>query len=146
MNPTTVIWLVAGAALCLLELVLPTGFIEFVLGVSALIVAIVSLILPQFSLQVLLWMILSLGLTLVTRRFARRQLPKVSLDSSEGETLTEILPGKTGRVLHEGNSWQAICEDEQMGIPPHTKVYIVGRRGTTLIVVPENLLYPGSNS
>ncbi|MEM8778980.1 MAG: NfeD family protein, partial [Cyanobacteria bacterium P01_G01_bin.49] len=46
-------------------------------------------------------------------------------------------PGKTGRVLYEGNSWSAICADEEMSIASHQKVYVVMRKGNTLIILPE---------
>ncbi|WP_439648944.1 NfeD family protein [Leptolyngbya ohadii] len=52
------------------------------------------------------------------------------------------MPGQTGRVIYEGNSWQARCEDEGMTIAPNQRVYVVDRRGTTLIVIPESLLRP----
>jgi len=56
------------------------------------------------------------------------------------ETLTEIPAGKEGRVLYEGNLW-ARCDDHNLAIAPNQKVYLVRREGTTLIVLPENLLH-----
>jgi membrane protein implicated in regulation of membrane protease activity len=75
----------------------------------------------------------------VTRRFFTRKAV-LKLDATEAETLTEILPGKTGRVLYEGNSWNARC-DVGGTIAPQQRVYVVGRKGTTLIVVPELLAH-----
>jgi membrane protein implicated in regulation of membrane protease activity len=138
LNPT-VLWLVVGAFLCLIELVLPTAFMAFVMGVSALIMAAIAHLLP-FNLQVLLWMGLSLLLVWLTRRFVRTKSAK-QLDATEAETLTEIPPGKTGRVLYEGNSWAAECEDHSLAIAPHQKVCVVRRKGTTLIVLPANLVH-----
>ncbi|MCY7275356.1 MAG: NfeD family protein [Phormidesmis sp. CAN_BIN44] len=133
----TMIWLIAGVALCLIEFVLPTAFIAFVMGLSALIVATVSTVLP-LSVQIILWMALSVLMVLVSRRFINRKAD-LKLDATEAETLTEILPGKPGRVLYEGNSWSARCETFDGTIAPRQKVYVVGRKGTTLIVVPEGL-------
>jgi membrane protein implicated in regulation of membrane protease activity len=138
LNPT-MLWLVVGTILCLTEVILPTAFVACVLGVSALVVATIAHLIP-FNLQILLWMILSLALVLLSRRFVRRKSAK-NLDATEAETLTEILPGKTGRVLYEGNSWAARCEDHEMAIAPNQKVYIVGRKGTTLIVLPESIVH-----
>lgn len=132
------IWLAAGTVLCLVELILPTAFIACVMGISAFIVAATSSVLP-FKLQVVLWMGLSLTLVLVSRRFVRSR-PAAKLDATEAETLTEIVPGKAGRVLYEGNSWAARCE-EDCTIAPNQRVIVVARRGTTLIVMPENLLH-----
>jgi len=138
----TLLWLLAGAFLCLMELILPTAFVALMMGISAFVVALVSLIFPQLSLQVFLWLALSTALILLFRRFlpSPRRRTKIQ-DAIEAETLTEIAPGKEGRVIYEGNSWRARCEDRQLAIAPHQKVYVVRREGTTLIVLPDNLLH-----
>ena len=38
--------------------------------------------------------------------------------------------------MYEGNSWQARCEDEQTSIEPDKEVFVVERKGNTLIVIP----------
>ncbi|PSB26750.1 NfeD family protein [Stenomitos frigidus] len=135
----TVIWLLVGAILCLVELIVPTAFIAFVMGVSALVVAAASTVIP-LGLQVVLWMVLSLALVLYSRRLVRQKATR-KLDATEAETMTEILPGKIGRVRYEGNSWAARCEDHTLTIAPNQKVYVVSRKGTTLSVMPEHLLH-----
>lgn len=139
MNPT-LLWLVAGVVLCLMELFFPTAFIEFMMGLAALLVAVISLVIPATGIQIALWILLSLGLTLLSRRFAPSQRLSQRMDAVEGETITEIAPGKMGRVLYEGNSWRAKCADYNLVIPPHRRVYVVKMEGTTLVVLPENLL------
>lgn len=136
----TLLWLLVGLALCSAELLLPTAFVAFVMGISALIVALVALVLPVVGLQVLIWMMLSLGFVWLTRRFLPPRKRSNSMDAVEARTLTEILPGEGGRVLYEGNSWQARCEDRQVTIPAGQQVYVVGRLGTTLMVVPQKLI------
>ncbi|BAY25963.1 hypothetical protein NIES2100_57730 [Calothrix sp. NIES-2100] len=139
----TVIWLLAGSVLCLMELFLPSAFVAFMMGISAFIVALLSrVVLGSLWLQVLAWLLLSTLLVLGSRRFVqpRRRNTKIQ-NAITGETLTEIPPGKTGRVQYEGNSWQARCDDDKISIPPHQRVYIVRREGTTLIVMPETLLH-----
>ncbi len=138
----TVVWLIAGLALCLIEFVLPTAFVAFVMGLSALIVAFVATFLP-LNAQIALWMVLSAVMVLGSRRFISRRAA-LKLDATEAETLTDISPGKSGRVLYEGNSWSARCETFDGTIAPHQKVYVVGRKGTTLIVVPEGLAHDES--
>lgn len=135
------LWLIAGSLLCLMEAVFPTAFVAFMMGISAILVAAVSLAVPYWNLQVLLWLVLSVALVWLSRRWLSPQRKGVHLEGEqEGETLTEIPPGKPGRVLYEGNSWRAVCADEKLPIAPQHKVYIVGRRGNTLIVLPANLL------
>ncbi|MDH6059674.1 NfeD family protein [Chrysosporum bergii ANA360D] len=138
----TLIWLLAGAILCLMELFLPSAFVEFMMGISAVIVAILSLAgLGSLWLQVTAWLVVSTVLIVLSRRFLqpRRRKSKM-LDAVLAETLTTIPAGESGRVLFEGNSWRAKCDDEQLSLAPHQRVYVVGREGTTLIVMPDNLL------
>lgn len=136
------LWLLAGSVLCLLELFLPTAFVAILMGISAFVLALVTWIVPMaFPVQVVLWLSLSTALVFLSRRFLPPSAASKNLDARDAETLTEILAGQTGRVLYEGNSWRARCEDEAEAIAPNEKVYIVRREGTTLIVVPKNLLH-----
>jgi membrane protein implicated in regulation of membrane protease activity len=134
------LWLLAGLILCLMELFLPTAFIELTMGMSAIVVAVVAQWVPSLLIQVALWVLLSAGLTVWLRRVFPQRKHNASVDSKQARTLTEIAAGDTGRVIYEGNSWQACCADEQLAIAPNQKVYVVGRRGTTLIVLPESLV------
>ena len=137
----TLVWLIVGAVLCLVELFLPTAFVAFMMGISALIVALVSVLIPQLSLQVILWLGLSTSFILLSRRFVPKAKKSRSIqDAVVAETLTAIAPGKEGRVIYEGNSWRARCEDKENAIAPLEKVYVVRREGTLLIVLPENIL------
>jgi membrane protein implicated in regulation of membrane protease activity len=134
------LWLALGGALCLAEVVFPTAYIELMMGMSALVVAIISLKFGNALLQACLWLGLSILLVAVTRRFApKRSAPSLN-DAVEAQTLTVIPPGKTGRVLYEGNSWQARCQDQTLEIPPNTKVFVISRQGTTLMVMPQKAI------
>ncbi|NEP17396.1 MAG: NfeD family protein [Leptolyngbya sp. SIO4C1] len=136
----TVLWIVIGVALCLMELMIPSAFLESALGVSALGVALLSPVVPGFGGQVGLWMLFSLLVFWALRRFVPNQTPPALRDSTEARTLTSILPGQTGRVIYEGNSWQARCSDGQAAIAPNQAVVVVGRQGNTLIVLPDSVL------
>jgi membrane protein implicated in regulation of membrane protease activity len=138
----TVIWLLAGAVLCLMELFLPSAFVAFMMGISAFAVGLLSQVgLGSVWLQVVVWLVLSTVLVLLSRRFLqpRRRRSKIQ-NAVMAETLTEIPAGQTGRVLYEGNSWRAQCDDDKLSVAPHQKVYVVRRQGTTLVVMPEHLL------
>ncbi|MBD2450366.1 NfeD family protein [Nostoc sp. FACHB-152] len=138
----TLVWLLAGSVLCLLELFLPSAFVAFMMGISAFVVALLSQFGLILWLQVAIWLLLSTMLVLLSRRFLqpRRRKSKIQ-DAIIAETLTEIPAGKTGRVLYEGNSWRARCDDDKLEVAPHQRVYVIRREGTTLIVMPENLLH-----
>lgn len=133
-------WLVLGVILCLMEMFVPTAFVESTLGISAFIVALVALVLPQFGLQVGLWMVLSLIFIFLLRRFVPKRTPYTLEESTEARTITPILPGETGRVLYEGNSWQARCVDEAVEVPANQPVVVLRRQGNTLFVLPESTL------
>ena len=132
------LWLIAGCLLCLMELIFPTAFVELMMGISAILVAAIALVVPHLTLQVVLWLFFSTVSIVLSRRLFVPKKQKISYleGDTEGETLTEIAPGQAGRVLYEGNSWRAICADEQIAIAPHQKVYIVNRKGNTLYILP----------
>ena len=131
-------WLILGTVLCLMELFIPTAFEESTLGVSALIVALVALVVPLFNLQAVLWMVLSLVFIFFLKRFVPQRTPPILLDATEARTLTAIAPGEAGRVIYEGNSWQARCDDEGLTIGVNQTVVVVRRKGNTLYVMPES--------
>lgn len=133
MSETSLIWLVAGGAFCFLELVTPVAFVSLVMGLSAFLVAPTATILP-FNLQVVLWMILSLALFWVSQSFVRSRSAARNLDADYAFTTTEILPGETGRVNYEGQSWSAQLDDPLAQLSPEQKVRVIDRQGTLLIV------------
>jgi membrane protein implicated in regulation of membrane protease activity len=105
------------------------------------LVGTISAVLPFPNLLIALWVVFSLLGVVLSRRFltSKRKFENFG-DDREGATLTTILPGKTGRVLYEGNSWQAKCADENMAVPQDETVYILEKQGNTLIVLPRKLL------
>lgn len=130
------LWLGLGLAFCVFEVITPTAFVELMMGISALAVAVISLVIPQFYLQALIWLLLSVLLIGLVRRFVPKRTARILQAEVEAETLTQIPAGQTGRVIYEGSSWQARCEDENLTIESKTKVYVVGRKGTTLFIIP----------
>lgn len=133
-------WAILGAVFCLMELFLPTGFVESTLGISAFVVAFMALVVPIFSLQIVAWVALSLVFIVLLRRFMPTRTPSILQESTEARTLTAIAPGQAGRVIYEGNSWQARCDDETITIGADQPVVVVSRKGNTLYVIPESAL------
>ncbi|OBQ38256.1 MAG: NfeD family protein [Aphanizomenon flos-aquae DEX188] len=142
MPSSSLIWLLGGSVLCLTELFLPSAFVCFMMGTSALMVGLLSYLgIGNLWIQVAAWLLLSTTLTILSRRFLQpRRRKSLIQDAAIGETLTEILPGQVGRVLYEGNSWRAKCDDHKITLPSQQTVYVVRREGTTLIVMPDNFL------
>jgi membrane protein implicated in regulation of membrane protease activity len=139
----TSVWLLAGSVLCLMELFFPSAFVAFMMGISAFVIAVLSMVgLVNTWWQVFLWLSLSSLLIVLSRRFLQPRRHKSRIqDAVMAETLTEIPAGQFGRVLYEGNSWRAKCDDDKLSLPANQRVYMVRREGTTLIIMPENLLH-----
>jgi membrane protein implicated in regulation of membrane protease activity len=135
-----VLWFIAGIALCALEVVFPTAFVEFTMGIGAIAVGLLLLAFPSlsFGFQAAIWAVISISLTVLARRFIPQGKAYQIEDAVEAKTITAIPARETGRVLYEGNSWAAQCGDEELAIAPNQTVYVVGRKGNTLIVMPEN--------
>ena len=141
MMSTTLFWIIAGGILCMTEFIFPTAFVSFMMGIAALLVAIASLFVPQFTLLMGLWLILATGLIILSRRlFTPKRKVAVTGDDSDAIAISGIPAGTTGRVLYEGNSWQAKCADETRDIAPNESVYVVQKQGNTLIVLPNKML------
>ncbi|MEO1620942.1 MAG: NfeD family protein [Cyanobacteria bacterium J06632_3] len=135
MSPA-LLWVIIGVVLCLMELLLPTAFIESAFGVSAFAVALLSFVVPGLNAQIALWMVLSLLTFWLLKRFIPNKTAPALREATEARTTTAILPGQVGRVIYEGNSWQARCEDGEVSIEPDQEVFVVERKGNTLIVIP----------
>ena len=130
------VWVIVGVVLCLMELVLPTAFIESALGVSAFVVALLTWVVPNPNLQIVLWMLISMLMFWALKRFIPNRTAPALKEATEARTTTVISPGQVGRVIYEGNSWQARCSDDQLSIEPNQEVFVVERKGNTLIVLP----------
>ncbi|MBD2101203.1 NfeD family protein [Leptolyngbya sp. FACHB-261] len=134
-------WLALGVVLLFVELAIPipTAFIAFAAGLSALLVALLTLVMANVAVQVVVWLLLSVLFVWLSRLL----IPKESAllkDATEAVTLTEIPAGRAGRVRYEGSSWSARCDDPGLAIAPDQKVYVIARRGTTLVVLPSQLV------
>ena len=131
------LWLIVAAGLCLLELMVPTAFTAVCRGVSALLVSLLALVVPSpLGLQISVWILGSCGLVALGYQIDRARIPSQIQASTEAEALTAIMSNQTGRVLYEGSSWRAKCADGTEPIEPQAKLYVVGREGNLLVVMP----------
>jgi membrane protein implicated in regulation of membrane protease activity len=137
----TTFWLILGLGLCGLETVFPTAFIALVMGVSALIMAMLSPWIFSYGLQALVWIAISgLGI-LFSRSFVKQTVMK-NWDDAWGEVTEAIDPGQTGRVRYEGGSWLACGETTEMAVEAGQTVQILSKRGTMLVVKPVDGVAP----
>ena len=141
-------WLAIGVILCLTEFFfaknlgknyklvpLTTGIISLLLSLFLLRANFV----PDWNWQIAYWMGLSIVSVIWLRPMFLKNKKVIVRDATEAKTITEILAGKTGKVLYEGTIWQARCNDKSIDIASEQTVYVLSREGNTLIVAPENL-------
>ena len=138
----TILWVIVGIALCLLEFFFPTAFVVLMMGFAAFVVAGISLLTSNSVFLVGLWLVLSTLFTILSRKFLTPPPKSQYLgDDKEGTILTGIEPGRTGRVLYEGNSWRAKGADPSIAIPDNEIVHVIEVQGNTLIVLPKDYYY-----
>lgn len=139
------IWFIIGLVLFLLELVLP-GFVIFFFGVGAWITALLCLIAePGINLQAIVFAVTSVLSLILLRRmiqkkffYSREELSKEVEDEFTGKeaiALTELTPGKDGKVEFKGTTWKAESESE---ISKGQTVIIKNKENFKLFVEPKN--------
>lgn len=119
MEPMTVawwMWLLAGIALLVVEMLTPGGFFTLFFGAGALVVGLLGLLgwQPGIPVQGLLFLAVSVASLLFFRkplmeRF-QKGIPNKQVDSLVGETavaLEEIPAGGMGKAELRGSSWSA---------------------------------------
>lgn len=138
---TSWMWVLAGVAFLVLELVLPVGFYFFLLGCSAVLVgAIVAVgVLPSLNLQMAAFAILAIVFPLVFLSKLKKLFPKkISGDGNDttGQIVKvqdTILPGATGTGELWGSPWRI---KNISAIPFHKgeEVVVISAEGVTLMV------------
>ena len=143
------IWIVLGAVLIVLELIVPGAVLVF-LGTGAMLVAFLIWLglIQTWVASVTTWFIVSLVLLLVLRSFFQRfisgDIERQSTDEdldAYGEVVDvveAIGPDKEGRIRYRGTTWQATCYDHTL--EAGSKAQIVYRESLVWIVEPANPL------
>jgi membrane protein implicated in regulation of membrane protease activity len=127
-------WIILGFIFLLLGLTVgePTAAS---LGIAAIITAIAALTIPSVSLQVVLWGVLSIALTIVLRGMVPTPTRDGQPDTQA--VVSEAIPqAGVGWVSYEGALWKARCQISDIAINSGQTVQVVGRQGLTLIVLP----------
>ncbi len=139
-----IFWFVAGLVLFLLELMMP-GFVIIFFGVGAWITAIVCLVHdPGINTQIIIFAATSVLSLVGLRRliqnklFYTREEGAENVDDEftgkEGLALTDINPGKKGKVEFKGTTWNA---DSEADIKKGQSVIILRKNNFTLLVEPK---------
>lgn len=136
-QPAYVLWLVTGLAfLGIAMLVFEPTIVAF--GFAALITGVAAISVREFSLQLLIWGVLSVSLAIVLRGFVPRQSKDLG-PVTQASVSQPIPPGGVGEVTYEGSFWTARCQISDVAIAVGQIVQVVGRQGNTLIVLPNDV-------
>ncbi len=141
-----IIWFIIGLALFLLELVLP-GFVIFFFGVGAWITALLCLVAnPGLNLQVIVFAVTSVLSLLALRKMIQKRFFLAKDDGlsdrvedeftgKEAVALSDLEPGKIGKVDFKGTTWKAESEST---VNKGQTVIIKNKEDFKLIVEPKN--------
>ncbi len=139
-----ILWLVLGVGLIIAE-VFTLGFVLLWFGVGAVAAALVGLMGGGFLLQFLVFAIVSVALTAMSRTILAKYLShgdedlvKMGVDSLPGQIGTVTLPSKgalkEGAVKVYGSTWTAFPEDGETELAEGEKVEVVSVKGSSIYV------------
>ena len=139
-----IFWLVLGVVLIIAE-VFTMGFVLFWFGIGAIAAAFVGILGGNFLLQFLVFAIVSIGLTAMSRTiFAKylshrdEDLIKMGADSLPGQIGTVTIASKgalnEGAVKVYGSTWTAFPIDEETSLVEGEKVEVVSVKGSSIYV------------
>ena len=142
-NVLLIVWLVVGVVLIVAE-VFTLGFVLLWFGIGAIAAAIVGLAGGGLGLQFLVFAVVSVALTVMSRTILQNYLPHPGNILKTG---IEALPGKVGTVtlassgaLNEaavkvyGTTWTAYPIDEHTTLTEGEKVEVVDVPGSSIYV------------
>ena len=138
--PVPVLWLVAGLALMLLEVVAPGVFLMWI-GLAALGTGLVTQFAsPGFAMQVVVFAVLAAASVVAGLRFRTPRKANALNTPASGlvgrEATALEFHGRHGRVRVGDSDWNARMASGAEAPAPHAMLRVVGVDGTTLVVGP----------
>jgi len=138
-----IVWLVLGVGLIIAE-IFTLGFVLFWFGIGGLAAAFAAFLGFGFGIQFLVFAIVSIALTAMSRTIFYGYLPqmgehyKTGMDNLPGQvgTVTAGSSGALGEgaVKVYGSTWTAFPEDEETKLIEGEKVEVVRVKGSSLYV------------
>lgn len=137
-------WLVLGLLLMLVEVALPSTYFLWI-GLAALVVGVVSWLIPgmSFDVQIILFAVLSVSAIFLGKRYLKRHpiesdRPMLNVRGAQNigriATLHEPIINGVGKVHLDDTLWKVFGPD----LPLNTRVRIVAVDGISLRVEPLN--------
>lgn len=135
-------WLIVGVIFAVAE-ALTVGLVTIWFTGGAIVALIAALLGASTPVQVVLFLVVSIGLILTTRKLFVGKLKtgrtKTNVDALVGEeakVLTEIKPFEPGSVKLKGQEWTAVAKDDDLTIASGEIVKVVAIEGVKAIVKP----------
>lgn len=138
------IWIVGGIVLIIAELAIPAFFVIW-FGLGALLVGLLTLLLPGLSatVQVATWTLASLALVVLWFKVFKQSLQKTRIGTADGEVIGEIgllatpvAPFQRGKVRFQrpllgAEEWVCLADET---IPAGERVRVIAVEGSFLKV------------
>lgn len=136
------VWLILAGIFIIFEMIVPTDFLIFWVGIGAIITAICSIFIDNISIQIAIFCVSSILLLFCTKPFVKRAF-KNSIDlhtnaqsiiGKSGIVIADIDPihGK-GQVKIENEIWSAKTTNQEK-IPKDTLIMVTAIDGVKAIV------------
>lgn len=140
-------WLIIGILLSAFEIITP-GFVIICFGISALIVSLLAFLgVSNLTVQVIIFSVLSLLFTVLSRTIFKKYLMKNSNSNKIQSSLEKLIGShgvviesinndiSTGRVMVNSENWAARSVDNSI-IEKNSKIKVIKIDGIKLIVEP----------
>lgn len=123
-NSIYLVWLLIGLGFLFAEFFIP-GLVVLFFGIGAFAVALIQFIHPlSMNMQVVIFVIVSVMSLFLLRRWFKRLFTGFTREHSDGlqdeseysgekaEALSQIGPGKRGKIAFHGSQWEADSDDD----------------------------------
>lgn len=140
------IWLIVAGVCFILEII-TVGFLIFWFAIAALVVSLLSLLIPNVIVQSVIFVILSAILVLFTRPFAKKVNASDNTITNSNRFIGKtglvkkaLSEHQSGQVKVEGEVWTAVLDENILQeIPEGSTVEIIAIDGVKLIVKPKKI-------
>ena len=136
-------WLILGIIFAVSE-ALTVGLVTIWFTGGAVVALIAALLGASIPVQVVLFLIVSIGLLVTTRKIFVKKLKtgmtKTNVDALIGEearVITAIKPFEPGSVKLKGQEWTAVAKDDTLTIASGEIVKVVAIEGVKAVVKPQ---------
>ena len=136
------VWLILAGIFVIFEMIIPTDFLIFWVGVGAIVSCITSVFVDSITVQIAVFCISSILLIFCTKPFVKKFMKKspdvhtnaYSIVGKKGLVITEINPIQgTGQIKVDNETWSAKTIGTEV-IPKDTQITITAIEGVKAVV------------